>query len=304
MKAIVVGAGISGVSCARALAEAGVDVRVLERGRVVGGRMATKRYGGRPADIGAGYFTARGPGFTPVVASWVERGLAAEWTDTLATFGADGVSESTGQLRYSAPAGLRSLVADLAAGLRVETGHPVARVRPGSVDGEEADVVVLAMPGPQAARLLAEGTRAHEVAAGQRWSPTLVATLVHDERRWDFPGAFVNDHPVLQTLFDDGTRRGDGHPVLVAHSTADHAREHLADPKPDDLARAVSELLGIPAPREAHVHRWTYAIPENPHSGPPFFEDGIGLAGDAWGSPRVETAWQSGVDLAGRVLGR
>jgi phytoene dehydrogenase-like protein len=38
---VVVGAGIAGIACARELAAAGVEVRVLERARVVGGRMAS-----------------------------------------------------------------------------------------------------------------------------------------------------------------------------------------------------------------------------------------------------------------------
>ena len=55
---VVVGAGISGLACARALRSAGLPVRVLDRGRKPGGRMASRRLQGRPVDIGASYFTA------------------------------------------------------------------------------------------------------------------------------------------------------------------------------------------------------------------------------------------------------
>ena len=41
MKIVVVGAGISGCVCAYRLAEAGHDVILVEKGRGVGGRMAT-----------------------------------------------------------------------------------------------------------------------------------------------------------------------------------------------------------------------------------------------------------------------
>ncbi|HYN94184.1 MAG TPA: FAD-dependent oxidoreductase, partial [Pilimelia sp.] len=58
---VVVGAGIAGVACARALAAGGVGVRVLERGRVAGGRMASRRFAGRPADLGAAYVTVTDP---------------------------------------------------------------------------------------------------------------------------------------------------------------------------------------------------------------------------------------------------
>ena len=62
---IVVGAGISGVACARALSEAGLAVRVLDRGRRIGGRMASRSVDGRPVDIGASYVTASDACFRP-----------------------------------------------------------------------------------------------------------------------------------------------------------------------------------------------------------------------------------------------
>src|SRR5919199_3224902 len=91
---VVVGGGISGVACARALRAAGVPVRVLDRGRRVGGRMALRRE--RLAgvehivDIGASYFTVSDPAFAAVVDDWRTRGLAREWTDTFTVLHADG----------------------------------------------------------------------------------------------------------------------------------------------------------------------------------------------------------------------
>jgi renalase len=44
---IVIGAGIAGLACARALATAGVPVRVLERGSRPSGRLASRTLHGR-----------------------------------------------------------------------------------------------------------------------------------------------------------------------------------------------------------------------------------------------------------------
>src|SRR4051794_16128883 len=107
MDVVVVGAGIAGLSCARVLAEGGVRVRVVERGRVVGGRLASKRYDGRYADIGAAYLVADDPEFAAQVASWESRGLARPWTDTFQVY--PGGRPTTGPVRWSAPGGLRSL---------------------------------------------------------------------------------------------------------------------------------------------------------------------------------------------------
>lgn len=51
----VVGAGLSGLSCALALVDRGFDVEVLERDPVVGGRMNTRRRDGFAFDFGASF---------------------------------------------------------------------------------------------------------------------------------------------------------------------------------------------------------------------------------------------------------
>ncbi|MEQ3554082.1 FAD-dependent oxidoreductase [Pseudonocardia nematodicida] len=310
MGVIVVGAGIAGVTCAAELAARGVDVTVYERARGAGGRLATHRHDGRPADIGAAYFTVSDDGFAAHVERGRAAGLVREWTDTLAVY--DGTTRSAdapGPVRWAAPGGLRSLVTDTARDLTVHTGRTVKRVRPGPdgrpvVDGESCDAVVLAMPDPQAVRLLDPDTSAGAAVAGRAWNPVLALTLGFARRDWpELPAAFVNDHPVLSLVADDGDRRGDRAPVLVAHSTGELARAHDADPSGavPEMTAAVRELLGIAdGPEWTHVHRWRFAAPAQQRDEPFHLDDdGIGLAGDAWGRSRVQTAW-----LSGRAAGR
>ena len=40
---VVIGAGMSGIACARVLRAAGLPVRLIDKARGVGGRMATRR---------------------------------------------------------------------------------------------------------------------------------------------------------------------------------------------------------------------------------------------------------------------
>jgi len=308
----VVGAGIAGIACARALAGAGVPVRVLDRGRRPGGRMASRTMSGRAVDLGASYLTAHeGSPFAAVVDDWVARGLGRPWTDTFAVAGPDGLrSTTTGPVRYAAPAGLRSLVEDLATGLDVESGRTVAAVGPGPrVDGEDSPAVVLAMPDPQGRRLLDADT-AGRLLDDRPWEPSLAVVLGWSERRWpaDLHGAFVHDDPAVTWVADDGDRRGDGAPVLVAHTTAELAAAHLEDPDAaaGPVAAAVGRALGIDvAPAWTAVHRWTYARPAEPRPEPFGLADGIGVCGDGWSAPsRVESAWTSGHLLGAELGGR
>ena len=299
---VVVGAGVAGVACARALADRGVPVELRERSYVPGGRMASRTLRGRKVDLGASYLTSRDPDFQQVVDGWVDRGLAHPWTDRFAVRTATGWGPSpVGPQRYGAAGGLRSLVEDLAVGLVVRTGVEVADVGPGpTVDGEPARAVVLAMPDPQASDLLADELTAEVAAVADRESlPALTLAAGWPERIWrDVDGVFVHDDPVLAWVADDGRRRGDGAPVLVAHTTAAFAAPHLDRP----LAATGVVLAGLqrvmeidPPPAWTYLHRWSLARPAQPRAAPYHLGDAlVGLCGDGWGPPRVETAWASG----------
>jgi renalase len=304
---VVVGAGIAGVSCARELAAAGIPVRLHERSYVPGGRMASRTVAGRRVDLGASYFTCRTPEFRAVVDSWLGRGLAREWTDRFAVRTPAGWKDADpGPMRYGSPGGLRSLVEDLAAGLDVAYRSEVADVGPGpTVDGAPAAAVVLAMPDPQASDVLAEELT-EELAAvdGRESVPAFALAAGWRERRWrDVDGVFVADDPDLTWVADDGRRRGDGAPVLVAHTTAGLAAPHLDRPREvaDQALAALRRVLEIDEPPEwSYLHRWSLARPGEPHDRPFHLGEAmVGLCGDAWGDPRTETAWSSG-----RALGR
>ncbi|HEU5484323.1 MAG TPA: FAD-dependent oxidoreductase [Microlunatus sp.] len=302
---MVVGAGIAGATCARALQRAGVGVRVLERGRRVGGRMASRRIDGRPVDLGASYLTVSDDMFAAVVHDWADRGLARPWTDTFAVAGGH---PRSGPVRWGAPAGLRSLVEDLVDGLDVRLETPVSTVRRNGsgwlVDGIATDAVVLAMPDPQARRLLA-AELADALPADASFEPVLALAARWPERVWDFDGLFVNDHPVLDWVADDGRRRGDDAPVLVAHSGAAFAARHLDDPQAagPELADALAALIEAAAPSATVVHRWTFAKPSGTASRSFALVDRLGLCGDRWSEkPRVEAAYLSGRALAGALL--
>ena len=312
---VVVGAGIAGVAAARAVVEAGLDVVVLDRGRKPGGRMASRHTGGRMVDTGASYFTASDPAFVDVVEDWRVRGLARPWTDTFHVAEGGGLTAKPGPTRWAATGGLRSLIEDLAAPLTLRQ-TTVASVTPGSVtpgpsvDGLPAAAVLLAMPDPQAQRLLDPTYEAELAQLDDPYEPVLALTAIFDDRSWpDVDGVFVADDPVLSWVADDGRRRGDQAPVLVAHSTPEFARSHLDAPDGAEpaMVEALREVLSLDAsPAQAHVHRWTYARPTGRRERPYFLGDaGIGLCGDGWhGKSRVEAAYLSGHALGVEVAAR
>ena len=75
----VVGAGIAGLACATELSALGVAVTVFDKGRGVGGRVATRREGSMHFNHGAQYVTARGASFRALLDFLVADGAAAPW---------------------------------------------------------------------------------------------------------------------------------------------------------------------------------------------------------------------------------
>ncbi len=304
---LVVGGGIAGLACARAIADAGLPVVLLDRGFRLGGRMAVKTLDDRPVDVGASYFTASVPAFRTLVEHWVDVDLARPWTDTFHVADPTGIlGTRTGPMRYATPLGLRSLVEDLAHGVAATYPDEVTEVEPGPVvDGVGYAGVALALPGPQALDILADSFETERAASGGVWEPCLALVARYDERVWpELDGVFVNDSAVLTFIADDGRRRGDGAPVLVAHSHPVLAAAHLDDPEGagDVMLRELEAVLGVTAsPTSVLVKRWSLAKPLNPHRDHYLLgEHRVGLCGDGWHGPsRIESAY-----LSGRALGR
>ena len=82
---LIVGAGICGLMAAAELAsrrtDHGLRTVLLDKGRVAGGRLSTRRIGLGRADHGAQFFTARDPRFAKVVERWHSDNLVFRWSN-------------------------------------------------------------------------------------------------------------------------------------------------------------------------------------------------------------------------------
>lgn len=304
---LIVGAGITGISCARVLQQHGVPLRVVNKGKKIGGRIASRvvrdsgtPFDGRVFDIGASYFTVSDPIFRAEVDEMLKHGIVSEWTDSFHFADSSGIlGVKVGPMRYRAPAGIRNVVDYLATTIEVAEGEI------DSLEGID-ERVALCMPIPQAQRIYPEASSINPCM----WEPVISVSMLFDQHYWhEFDGVFINNDFELTWIANDGSRRGDGAPALVAHVQPVLSSHHLTNPQSviPFAVSAVQRILGFSAfPTWTAAQRWTYAKPvEGTTTSDPLFHLGdVSLAGDSFSDrPRVEAGWISGAALGNALLG-
>jgi renalase len=298
----VLGAGMAGARAARSLAAAGLSVRVFDKGRGVGGRMARRVVGDTSFDHGAQFMRARGAAFTGQLADWERRGIAAGW-------GGDG-------RRVGVP-GMTAPVRDLLDGVPVARATTIVRIarRDSSWHAtDDADVVhgpfdavAVTFPAPQILALLEHSGYALPGLERAAYAPCWSLMLAVDAT----PAAPLTESGTgpIGLLAADSSKPGRpaGHRLTV-HATPDWSRQHLeasSETVVAALTRATEACLGrVLAPTYAAAHRWRFAAVETALGVPCLYDRGLrlGAAGDWCLGARIEAAYDSGLALADAVL--
>lgn len=299
--AIVIGAGIAGLTAAARVGGHGRSVLVLDKSRGVGGRMATRRVGGAVCDHGAQFFTQRTPAFHGVVEQAMHEAAVVEWCRGFSRDGsisADASAVGDGHPRYRGVRGMTDLPKWLAGNLaargneiEVRTGAKATSVavaadrvrvtiegQDGAVEVVEAAGCVLTAPVPQALDLLAAGGSADRLEADAigrlrtvDYDPCFAVMLVLDRPSLlPEPGAiqFGADAPGPVAWVADNHRKGiSSVPALTVHATGAFSREHF-DVPPDEVAAVLVDAVRPwidgdvgTVIVERSIHRWKFAAP-------------------------------------------
>jgi renalase len=323
---VVVGAGISGLLVANTLQRQGWDVTVLDKGRGVGGRMATRRVGEGNFDHGAQYFTVRGERFAGLVEGWLGAGVAAEWARGFAD--ADGRPNEDGYPRYRGAEGMTSIPKHIARGLDVRTGERAVRVDSGD-DGWEVEckaglrvagnALVLAAPVPQALDLVSSGGYTLPDGALRQleavsYDPCLaLMVLLNDSIGVPEPGGMQIKGEPLDWIGDNRRKGISEAPALTVHAGPEWSHSHFEDDETEVIEFMLSlagDRLGTdlaPAVVETSLARWRYSWVTNPHPEPCLVASEtppLLFCGDAFGQPKVEGAALSGLAATDHLLGR
>lgn len=300
----IIGAGIAGLSAARVLTEVGRAVRVFEKSRGLGGRLATRRGPNGAFDHGAQYASVRDPAFAAYADHAVAVGAAADWpragSETRRIVGLPGMS---------------GLAKPLAEGIDIRREVRVTAIGDGpgglSLSVEEGaeqgpfEAVLCAVPAPQASALLAPHGPPFERIAQAVIAPCWSLMVVFESAP-DLPQTRRAEEGAIGWLAHEGAKpgRAPGHRWIV-HGSPAFSRAHLEEDRETVSERLTAELRtlaggALPKIVHASAHRWRYSQVETP-IGPSHLLSGdgrIGYCGDACLGGRVEAAFLSGRALA------
>jgi predicted NAD/FAD-dependent oxidoreductase len=312
MKVGVIGAGISGLVCGRALRKAGHEVTVLEKSRNLGGRCATRKFGDHVVDHGVQYFTLRDPEIRKEMEAVAGAELQKLTAPILQAEPRGGIYRE-GEERFYLRSGNNRLGKLLAEGLEVLAETEVPRLekswRKWKAAGRQFDAVVSCAPWPQTAALL--GIKVPEPG----YEPCLTVLLEYLVGRAGGEGAYarvdVSGHDPLAWIACENVKAGrvaEGCTVYVIQASPDYSRQHI-EQNPEywasDLQVLLEKVWNLDSSKRGSVfaHRWRYARRKEGASPPKDLPKGVFLCGDSMTDSRLESVWKSGRTTAEFILG-
>ncbi len=320
---IVIGAGIAGLTAARFLKDHGVEVLVLERSQGVGGRMATRRIREARFDHGAQFFTARDEQFEKMVHTWIDAGVAREWSRGFRNCRDDSFED--GYPRYCGSDGMVTIPKYLAIPLEIRLNVRVASVSSRdhtwlirTSDGEEmaTSAVIVTAPAPQALTLFAAGgvslPESSNSQLNQIQYDPCIAVLVslNGRSRIPDPGGIKLDGEPVRWMADNFAKgiSPNGYGVTI-HAGPEFSRTHWDIPDVE-IVRQLLETVEpwLPErPQSYQVHRWRYSRPFLVHPKAFLMVDDpapVVFAGDGFRGSKIEGAALSGLAAADALLTR
>lgn len=322
----MIGGGIAGLIAATVLTRHDAKVTVLDKGRGIGGRLATRRLTYSDAiegvfDYGAQYFTASDPQFQVWIDEWLAAGIITEWSQGF--FQETGDFKASQKSCYRGVKSNRSIAQFLARSLSVHTLTQATQIhwqggqwQVQTQNGEnfEADAVLLTPPVPQILSLLDHSgiglnPEIREKLARVSYHPCItMLALLEKPSQIPAPGG----------LWGTGDRLGwigcnyqkgispNGYAVTIQANPAfsrshwDAENETIAK----DLGQAASPWLDSPV-LDYQIHRWRYSQVAVSYGEPYLALSHPGplvLAGDGFVAGKIEGAVLSGLAAARSLL--
>lgn len=301
----VIGAGMTGITAARQLVSAGQNVKIFEKSRGSGGRLASKRSTIGRINLGAQHFKAAENQFIADLHSWQQAGWVEHSTETNCWAGIPYMSALTRNLLAAIPTQFSCEIASLnqtCAGWQLYDQH-------GQSHGPFQQVLI-AVPAPQAQMLLSTcAPQLAKQAAAVTMQPAWIVALGL-EAPITAPNNLrqLHNSSIAELIYlPQSTEQP--MPAVIIQASPEWSWQYLEEQPAQvitALSKACETLLKCPLPATTHAfaHRWRYAQGALKQTTAFFAEPqrGLYLAGDWCGAGDVQSAWRSGKQAAQHLL--
>jgi renalase len=312
---IVIGSGLAGLSAAQQLQATGHSVLIIDKGRGVGGRLATRRIGDVSFDYGAQFFTARSPRFKQCVEQWIAEGVAEEWYS-----GYPGKPNS--HARYRGVPTMTAVAKYLARDKNLQQATCVERISEISqgwqVSTDTAETFIsrallITCPVPQTLMLLSNSNISLALSMQERLERIsyehciAVMALLDSPSNIPAPGALYLDQGPIAWISDNQKKKLSKIPAITLHASSDYSLENFDRDRQQvglELLEHSKPWIGNCMIGDFQVHGWRYSKPTTvDHSESVLITESsnlppIAVAGDAFAGPRFEGAVVSGWSAA------
>jgi renalase len=277
---VVIGAGIAGLSFARAIQQQGREVLILERSRAIGGRCATWRHADIAMDYGVPFLHARSPLFWQTVDQLLEAEVLSGWPQRVQGNGPTCQPRALDPgVRHAAlRGGLNTLAKKLAEGIEILRESEVTNIKTlqGSVELSGANflfstqTLVLAAANGESLRLLKDSdfgpstTGAMALFGLAPTLPTLSLLVCYDtppaQPAWNL--LLPETSASIQLISNESSKNAAGQKLaLCIQAQPAWSRQRLNLPTEEwtrDILREVALLLGdwVMKPDWQRPHRW------------------------------------------------
>ncbi len=312
---LIIGAGMAGLSAGRLFRENGLSVRILDKGRGVGGRVSTRRLGSEspPAgrwDHGAQFVTLRSDALCGILHRWGALQSLQDWHHA-----------KEGLSRRRPMDGMNAFAKDLAGDLPIHNSQKAVKLIQNGISWDvhcesgdvfSAPLLLCTQPAPQLLDLLLASNLHLESADELRKieydsNLTLLAEL-DGPSGLEPPGFLRPPSAILHTVVDNQLKGISASPTITALSTPSFAREWYERDRSTAasvLRAALQEILSAKI-TAVQIHGWKFAEAIKRHPEPCLkLAEGLWAAGDGFTPdahhPRIESALLSGIEAAKRL---
>jgi renalase len=319
----VIGAGISGLILTDHLKHLpNIRLKLYEKSRSVGGRMASRYHQDFMFDHGTQFFIARTKAFQQYLKPFVNSGLLSPWKARFVEFDDNEIITrrkwtDANHPHYVATPKMNAWAKTLATNFTVECETEIIdmqfqgsqwQLTTDSGQKKQHDWVVSTMPAPQAAARIPKHIHFHNLISAIKMKPCYALMLgLETNKRAPFDAALIRNNPLSWVSMVSSKPKHESKTSIVALTSNEWAKAHIHDSK--DYVQAIllkavqAYYPGLGEIKHQDLHRWHYANIDK-QDGPRYHIDKssrIACCGDWLIEGRVEGAYLSATALAKKI---